>query len=587
MLVAGMLLSACSSQGYLEEADAEVYDIIKEKQERVMGKTSPFSIAKSEDLEEVRKKVDAKFGDGEAEDETDPEEEPQPVEEVDPMEELLAGVNEEHPLEVDLNQALTIAFRTNRGYMDEKEDLYLSALSLTFQRNLWTPIFSGISSAEARRNMQDERFTSSTSEFSVSQLLDAGGEVGLSFANDLLKVYSGGDTETASSLLSFNFLQPLWRGFGSLVAKENLTQAERNVAYSVRTFERFRRSLAVDVASEYYEVLRQMDVVENELNNYENLKLNRERAELMAQAGRMPEFQKDQTEQDELNARNRWILAQERFDRLLDSFKISLGLPTDAPVELDPRDLERLSEAGLDHPEIDLDKAVQFALALRLDYMNSNDRVDDARRRVIVAEDGLAPDLDFSFDYNLGTEAPTKVFKFEPDHPEYGGGLSLDLPLERTSERNSFRQSFIDLERQKRSLSLLEDTIKQSVRESFRQLNQARESYNIQKKSLELAEKRVESTDLLLQAGRADTRDLLESQEALLNAQNALTAAVVAHTIARLDFLLDIEVLMVDEEGLITLLEEKEILIETLEPDDKGSTDHESSGRTAPAEQEG
>jgi outer membrane protein TolC len=203
-----------------------------------------------------------------------------------------------------------------------------------------------------------------------------------------------------------------------------------------------------------------------------------------------------------------------------------------------------------------------------------------------VAEDGLAPGLDFTFDYNVGTEAPTKVFKFEPDHPEYGGGLDLDLPLERTSERNSFRQSFIDLERQKRSLSLLEDRIKQSVRESFRRLNQARESYNIQKKSLELAEKRVESTDLLLQAGRADTRDLLESQEALLNAQNALTASVVEHTIARLDFLLEIEVLMVDEEGLITLLEEKEILIETLEPDDKGKYDDESAGRTAPAGEE-
>jgi outer membrane protein TolC len=127
--------------------------------------------------------------------------------------------------------------------------------------------------------------------------------------------------------------------------------------------------------------------------------------------------------------------------------------------------------------------------------------------------------------------------------------------LDRKQERNAFREAFIDLERQKRSLDLLEDSIKQEVRQSYRSLNQARETFEIQKLALELALKRVESTDILVQAGRADTRDFLESQEDLLSAQNALTSAVVEHTIARLNFLLDIESLDVDEQGLIQDLE--------------------------------
>jgi len=72
---------------------------------------------------------------------------------------------------------------------------------------------------------------------------------------------------------------------------------------------------------------------------------------------------------------------------------------------------------------------------------------------------------------------------------------------------------------------------------------------------LALAEKRVQSTTLLLEAGRATTRDLLESQNALLQAQNDLTAALVAHTVAKLNFFSDIGVLQIRPDGMWQQLE--------------------------------
>ncbi|MFH2002668.1 MAG: TolC family protein [Planctomycetota bacterium] len=557
-----LITCACTSDEYLEEADEEVYDIILEKQQAVLGETRSFSIAESEDLETVRNHVEeirAESGPGEAADEK-PAGENQAL---DPfIEEMLEGVDADHLLKLNLTDCLKIAFKTNRDFKQEKEDLYIDALNLTWQRHLWTPRFSGSVSGEAKRLEDSERYISSDAQFGMTQLLASGGEVGLSIANNLLRVYSGGSTKTASSLLSFNFFQPLWRGFGTLVAKENLTQAERNVAYSIRSYERFRRSLAVDIATSYYDVLQQMDTVKNEYNNYQNLILNRERSALMAQAGRLPEFQVDQARQTELSARNRWLKAEEQFDRLLDRFKFDLGIPTDTPLELDSEDLSELSGKELVHPTIDLQKAIEYALSYRLDLQNTKDRVDDARRRVIVAEDGLGADLDFNFEYTLGTEAPAKPLKFQPRRPEYGASLDLNLPLERTQERNTFRQAFIDLERQKRSLSQLKDSILQTIRQAYRALNQAKESYEIQKLSLTLAEKRVESTDLLLQAGRADTRDYLESQESLLSAQNAVTGALIEHTVAKLNFLVEIESLDVDATGLIQTLEERLDFIE-------------------------
>ena len=72
----------------------------------------------------------------------------------------------------------------------------------------------------------------------------------------------------------------------------------------------------------------------------------------------------------------------------------------------------------------------------------------------------------------------------------------------------------------------------------------------IQAKSVTVARRRVESTTLFLQAGRAEIRDVLEAQEALVSAQNALTASLVDYRVAELELQRDLGVLEVDDQGL-------------------------------------
>ena len=60
----------------------------------------------------------------------------------------------------------------------------------------------------------------------------------------------------------------------------------------------------------------------------------------------------------------------------------------------------------------------------------------------------------------------------------------------------------------------------------------------------------MESTELFLKAGRAAIRDVLEAQEALVSAQDALTSALVNYRVAELELQRDMGVLVVNEEGL-------------------------------------
>ncbi len=132
----------------------------------------------------------------------------------------------------------------------------------------------------------------------------------------------------------------------------------------------------------------------------------------------------------------------------------------------------------------------------------------------------------------------------------YAALLSLDLPIERTRERDEYRNSLIDLERATRDVQNLEDDIKLAVRNELRTLLESRESLKIQAQSVLVAEKRVKSSQLFLEAGRIQIRDLLDAQDSLLSAQNALTRAVIDYRIAELELQQDMGVLAVNEKGL-------------------------------------
>jgi outer membrane protein TolC len=193
---------------------------------------------------------------------------------------------------------------------------------------------------------------------------------------------------------------------------------------------------------------------------------------------------------------------------------------------------------------------VDIALESRLDLKNTEDRVADAGRKVKVAANALKPGLDFSASVDVETEGKTKAFNFDFDDPSYSAGLALELPFDKKAERNAYRQALINRVASERNFAERIDEIKQEVRNASRGLKQAELTYEIQTQGLELAEQRVESTGLLQQAGRATTRDILESREALLMAQNEVSRALVDHFNARLDLFLAMERLRIDDNGL-------------------------------------
>ena len=271
-----------------------------------------------------------------------------------------------------------------------------------------------------------------------------------------------------------------------------------------------------------------------------------------ANEGVTPRFQVDQAEQSELLARDTYIRAQQRYEQLLDEFKITLALPTDIDIELDQNELKALQTIGIVEPDYELDAAVETALAQRLDLANSADAVEDAERKVIVAADNLGVELNLIGSAGVNSAPKTKIERLQFQNGTYSLGLEADLPLDRKAERNAYREALITFEQRRREHENDVDEVKLDVRDAYRRLREEAESYRTQQKALELAQIRVGVSPILWEAGRMNARDYLESQDDLLQAQNNVTSALVSHAVAKLNFFRDVGILQVKPDGMWT-----------------------------------
>jgi outer membrane protein TolC len=517
-LVVGLALAAgaCrSAEEYVEAADADVYALVEARRAALVERPDGFTIDPPADS--LRQRILTAHAAGEAID-------------LEPLR---------------LADCLEIAFENNRDAAAERESLYRAALDLTLERWRfgWQP--SAGASGDLSGSLEESEQWTADADLGLTRLFGSGAEVVANVGLGLFENLLTEDGVLQSSDWSLSVTQPLLRGFGARIVTEPLTQAERDLVYAVRSYERFRRTFAFDVATRYFRLLQSVDGLANEIANAESVRLVSARNQAMALAGRMSDIEVDQARQNELSAANRVIDAQQDLDAQLDDFKLFLGLPIEFAMELDSAELVELSQSSLEFRPIEEQDAIAVALGGRFDYLNAIDRVDDARRRVDIARDQLRGGLGLVASIG-GDSADDDPLDYSKGDIGWSLGLDLDLPVDQLPERNSYRVALISFEAAARARDEFADTVTAGIRDALRNLTSRIEAFRIQDRSVTLAARRVQSSSANLDAGRAQTRDLLEAQDSLLEARNSRTRALIDYRLAELGLWRDLEVLAVE-----------------------------------------
>ncbi len=458
-----------------------------------------------------------------------------------------------------LPEALNVAARNDRMYQSLKEAVFTAALELDSKQFGFETTFSGMllgALSDAVRG-SDPRISAATGA-DFSRRFESGTVVAGNLALDVSRLLSS-DWSSLGLAGDLSMTIPLLRGSGREIVREPLTQAERNLTYAIRRFEYYRQTYAVTVTDRYFSVLEYAQRLRNAKENEHNLDLNSRRAAMMFEAGRMGSIEADQAQSQLLTAREGVITMRRSFETRLDNFKLTIGFPPDALLEVDEEELvslthevEKDSKDGTGGERLFPDEAdaCDIALAKRLDLMNTRDTLNDAERAVKVAADMLRADVAVMA---RGDSSRSIALN---DVAQHSGGeswrfsLRADWPWNRRLERNAYKKKLIALEQTKREIDEKEDGVKAAIRNGVRSLAAAESSYKIRIESLRVARMRVASTAMFMQSGRVIMRDVLDAQKSLISAQDELCAAIVGWRLRELELRRDMGILSISDMGM-------------------------------------
>ncbi len=244
---------------------------------------------------------------------------------------------------------------------------------------------------------------------------------------------------------------------------------------------------------------------------------------------------------------------QESWEAIVDDVKRLLAL---AEGVITAQTQTKIYLIELPRLEVSEEEALRFARENRLDVQNALAQLTDAWRKVRIAANALRSDLDVVASANLGTDPDhLDPFNFASEASVYSLGLKFDGPLNRLAERNAYRASLIAYQRARRNYMALSDQVEFQVRSDLRQLRLTKDSFEISRQTLLSAARQLEGVRITLlgprQRGQNDatTLNLLQALQGLLNARNGLAANYINYQQQRVQLLLDLEVLQLDQRG--------------------------------------
>ena len=456
---------------------------------------------------------------------------------------MTAGVMTESgatPEMINLQQTLVLMFSTSRDFRSQKESLYLSTLSFTLTRHNfeWRP------SANISGNLNtgsDATTATGDATVGLARTLLSGGQFLLSGSAQQNGTTGGNGTDSNSSSGSMSFRQPLLAGAG-MAAREQWVQAQRSLLYDARSFELFRQQLVIDTVSRYYGLLAQRRFLETAKTNVDNLTFLYEKSKALFDKGMGSLLDEYRAEQAKLSGENSYNDQREAYNLALDKFRVTLGYPTGANIDVAEEPIE---------PEIisvSLEAAVKTALANRLDLLTERQQLEDTERSVEISRNALLPQLNFTANASIASRSNWLDYSLS-SAGNASAGLSLELPVDKKAERNAYKSSLISLAQARRSYDLAEDNVVLNVRETVRNLRQAEVSLAIQKKRVELAQKQLEAAQIFFEKGEYSNREVVDAQSAVQDSMNAYVQAKVDYLIASITLKRDIGTLRVDESG--------------------------------------
>ncbi|MGB5086741.1 MAG: TolC family outer membrane protein [Methylocystis silviterrae] len=295
----------------------------------------------------------------------------------------------------------------------------------------------------------------------------------------------------------------------------SVRQAESSVFAARATMRLTEQATLQNGATAYMNVLRDTAVVNLRKNNIAVLEQQLKQTRDRFQVGEVTRTDVAQAEASVAQARSELYAAQAQLKNSVATYRQIIGVE---PTHLEPgRSLERLLPRSLQ-------QAIEIALVEHPGVIAALHQADSVESAVKVAESALAPTLSV----NAQVSQQWDSFLGVPGSRQFSAAAfaQLNVPLyQGGSEYASIRQAKEQLSQARLNADLQRDSVRASMVSSYGLLETARASIISSRAAVKAAETALTGVREEAKVGQRTTLDVLNAQQALLNARVSLVTS--------------------------------------------------------------
>ncbi|MCC7416373.1 MAG: TolC family protein [Acidobacteria bacterium] len=331
--------------------------------------------------------------------------------------------------------------------------------------------------------------------------------------------------------------QPLFRGAGAAGAE--LKNARRSVVGSERGMRDARQQLIVTVADRFFAVLKQRRLVSASERALDRARTMSAASEARARVGLATQL--DVLRADLLASQAAATLASQReaLAGALEDLNLLLGRGPAQPLDVVNEDVsdEGLAALGFRVPDAGADtveRLVALALEARIDLREARDRIGDAERNLSVSRWNLLPQVSLSASYTERGLGPSSIPGLAELLNGWRVGIATNYALDRSEQIAAAGSAAVSLAAAERGAGDARRRVETDVRRAYRGWMRSRETIDIQRKTVELAERQVRLAQLRFERGLSTSLDVVDAEDSLYQAQSALIDAELGRALALL-----------------------------------------------------
>jgi len=311
---------------------------------------------------------------------------------------------------------------------------------------------------------------------------------------------------------SISASQTLFNGFQTA---NKTREAESQVLAARATLRNTEQSVLLDAVTAYMNLLRDTAIVQLQKSNVEVLQEQLRQTRDRFNVGEVTRTDVAQSESRLASGRSALLTAESNYTSSVAAYRKVIGTQ---PGKLTPTSpVDRYSPHTLG-------RAVAVGIATNPSVAAAEYNVDVAQLAVKVAEGALLPSVSVTGSYTKNWLSTSSLASMESDYASVLGTISVPI-YQGGSEYSTIRQDKETLGQRRLDLDTTRDTVRQSVVQSWGQLEAAKANIQATQAAVQASEIALNGVREEARVGQRTTLDVLNAQQELVNARVSLVSA--------------------------------------------------------------